>query len=156
MIWEELDQSLITLGLEASTNDEVLTKMGSLLTTSGFGKASYVEALIEREREYPTGLNIDGVGVAIPHTSVEHVERQAISIAVLAKPVTFEEMGMPEGTTVNVSLVFMLCVTDPAAHLQDLQRIVAILQDKSVLEKVLVAKTSQEVIEIIKEKESVL
>lgn len=156
MIWEELSESLIWLGLDAPTNEEVLTRMGARLTEQGFGRASYPQALVEREREFPTGLNIDGVGVAIPHTTVEHVERAAISIATLAHPVSFEEMGMPEGETVDVSLVFMLCVTDPAAHLAELQRIIAILQDKAVLQKVLQAGSAQDVIQTIKEKEQSL
>lgn len=156
MIWEELSESLVMLDLEANTNTDVLEAVGGELTKQGFGKETYVQALKEREEEFPTGLNIDGIGVAIPHTAVDYVDNAAIAIATLAKPVQFEEMGMPEGCTVDVSLVFMLAVTDPQGHLKDLQRIIAILQDKSVLNKVLEAKSAAEVIEAIKEKEQTL
>ena len=151
MIWEELNEPLIMLDVQAKTMPDVMRAVGGALTEQGYGKATYVDALIERETEYPTGLDIDGVGIAIPHTAVDYVDNAAIAVAKLAQPVTFEEMGT-DGT-VDVKLVFMLCVTDPKAHLADLQRIIAIVQDKSVLETLLTAGSAQDVIDTIKEKE---
>lgn len=153
MIWEELNEKIVMLGVEANTNEEVLEAVGGRLIEEGYGKANYVQGLKEREVEFPTGLDIDGVGVAIPHTSVDYVEKGAIAIATLTHPVAFEEMGMPEGSNVDVSLVFMLAVTDPHAHLEDLQRIIAIVQDKAVLSRIIASTDVQEVIDIIKEKE---
>ena len=60
---------------------------------------------------------------------------------------------MPEGNTVDVSLVFMLAVADPKAHLEELQRIIAIVQDRDVLMHIIESKDVQEVIETIKKKE---
>ena len=151
MIWEELSESLILLDVQAQTMEDVMRSVGGALTDQGYGKANYVDALIERETDYPTGLDIDGVGIAIPHTAVDYVEKAAIAVARLAQPVTFEEMGT-DGT-VDVKLVFMLCVTDPKAHLADLQRIITIVQDKSVLETLIDATSTQDVIDTIKEKE---
>ncbi len=153
MIWEELSESLVMIGLDAKTNVEVIEALGGRLTEEGYGKDSYVQALKEREVEFPTGLDVDGVGVAIPHPSAEHVQKSAIAIATLAHPVAFEEMGMPEGNTVDVSLVFMLAVADPKAHLEELQRIIAIVQDRDVLMHIIESKDVQEVIETIKKKE---
>ena len=153
MIWEELSESLVMLGIDAKDNEDALAIVGGKLIEQGFGKENYVEGLKAREAEFPTGLDINGVGVAIPHTSVEFVNESAIAIATLAKPVEFEEMGMDEGCTVDVSLVFMLCVTDPKAHLAELQRIIAIVQDNEVLAKIIESKSAQEVISVIKEKE---
>lgn len=155
MIWEALDRSLIVTGLEAEEEKEVLRKLGSVVVREGYAKESYVDALIAREEEFPTGLDVDGIGVAIPHTSVEHVNKVGIAIAALNRPVTFVQMGTDDETT-EVRLVFMLAVVDPNAHIDQLQRIVEIIQDKTVLAKLMKAETADEIIQIIREKEEML
>ena len=50
----------------------------------------------------------------------------------------------------------MLAVVDPSAHLEKLQRILAIIQDTDVLMKLLNVHEKQEIIEIIKKKEKEL
>ena len=89
MIWEELKPQLIFTDLEAKTYEDVMDQVGEAFIQEGYCKETYKEALKEREAEYPTGLDIDGIGVAIPHTDVSHVNRQGTAIAVLKNPVTF-------------------------------------------------------------------
>ena len=155
MIWEELNTSLIIPSLEVENFKDVMTKLGGVLIEEGYAKESYVDALIAREKEFPTGLDIDGIGVAIPHTDVSHVNKAATAIAVLDKPVSFIQMGTDD-EPVEVQLVFMLAVVDPKAHLDKLQRILAIIQDSEVLTKLLKVKDTDEIINIIKEKEKTL
>lgn len=155
MIWEELKESLIEIGMEAKSSQDVFRQLGGALTKEGYTKASYVEALAERERNYPTGLDIHGIGVAIPHTDVSHVNQSGIAIAVLKEPVTFIQMATDD-EEVKVKLVFMLSVVDPDAHLEELKQILAIIQDEKVLDKLTKVKEKQEMINIIKEKEITL
>ncbi|MBU3874572.1 PTS sugar transporter subunit IIA [Faecalicatena sp. AGMB00832] len=155
MIWEELKDSLIFTGLEAGTSDDVMKQLGAAFIKEGYCKDTYVEALMKRESEFPTGLDVDGIGVAIPHTDVSHVKEPGIAIAVLKNPVTFIQMGTDDETT-QVRLVFMLAVKDPNAHLENLQQIIAIIQDTDVLKKLLEVNEKKEIIEIIREKENLL
>ncbi len=155
MIWEELKDSLIFTGLEAGTSDDVMKQLGAAFIKEGYCKDTYVEALMKRESEFPTGLDVDGIGVAIPHTDVSHVKEPGIAIAVLKNPVTFIQMGTDD-ETIRVKLVFMLAVTDPSAHIDELQRIIEIIQDKAVLEKLFETTDKEKIIEIIREKENTL
>lgn len=155
MIWEELNESLIFTGLKAKSSDDVMETVGGAFIREEYCKESYVEALKNREAEFPTGLDIDGIGVAIPHTDVSHVNKSGIAISVLETPVTFVQMGTDDETT-EVKLVFMLAVKDPGAHMEHLQRIITIIQDKEVLGKLLEVTNKQEIIEVIKEKENLL
>lgn len=155
MIWEQLKEPLIILDMQAGSYEDVFSQLGGALVREGYAKDSYINALCAREKEYPTGLDIDGIGVAIPHTDVSHVNRAGTAIAVLKDPVTFVQMGTDD-EEVSVSLVFMLCVTDPNAHLDELQKILAVIQDTEVLKRLLKAGSTQEIIEIIKEKENSL
>jgi len=155
MIWEELNEKLIFTSLDADTSADVFQSVGGALIKEGYAKDSYVQALNDREADYPTGLNVNGFGVAIPHTSVDHVINPATAIAVLNKPVTFVEMGTDDDK-VEVRLVFMLAVTDPNHHIDELQRILAIIQDTNVLEAIMNAGSADAIINCIKEKENTL
>lgn len=151
MIWEQLEEKLIHLEVEANTCEDVLTVLGTTFIEEGYCKESYVDALIEREKEFPTGLDINGCGVAIPHTAVTHVNKAGIGIAVLKNPVTFLQMGTDD--EVEIGIVFMLAVVEPNQHLDELKRILAIIQDNQVLEKLEAAESKEEIIQIVKEKE---
>lgn len=155
MIWEELDESVIVPDLEAETWEDVMKSLGQKLIDEGYTKESYIDALLTREKDFPTGLDIDGLGVAIPHTDVSHVNKTGIAIGVLKKPVTFIQMGSDD-EEIGVKLVFMLAVTDPNAHIDELQRIIEIIQDKDVLEKLFTVTDKDTIIEVIKEKENSL
>ena len=153
MIWEQLDENLIFVELEANNNSDVMQKMGETFIKEGVCKDTYIKALIEREEEYPTGLNIDGFGVAIPHTSVEHVNEAKIAIATLKNKVDFIHMGT-DNENVEVDLVVMLAVDNPKKHLSTLQGMLEILQDKEVLYKMTQVKQKEDIIQIIKNKEA--
>ena len=155
MIWEELDKSVIVPDLEAESWEDVMKSLGQKLIDEGYTKESYIDALLTREKDFPTGLDIDGLGVAIPHTDVSHVNKAGIAIGVLKKPVTFIQMGSDD-EEIGVKLVFMLAVTDPNAHIDELQRIIEIIQDKDVLEKLFTVTDKDTIIEVIKEKENLL
>ena len=152
MIWEELDQALIFSDMEAQDYQEVMKKLGGAFIENGYAHECYIDALIAREKEFPTGLDVNGIGVAIPHTDVSHVKKPGVAIAVLKQPVDFIQMGSDDDI-VKVQLIFMLAVVDPSAHLERLQRILQVIQDTEVLEKLLKVKDQKQIIEIIKEKE---
>ena len=155
MIWEELKESLIMMDLEASSSQDVFQKLGSALTREGYTKDSYIEALSEREKNFPTGLDINGIGVAIPHTDVSHVNKPGIAIGLLKNPVSFIQMATDD-EEVKVKLVFMLSVINPEVHLEELKQILAIIQDTDVLKKLTEAEEKQQIINIIREKEIAL
>lgn len=155
MVWETLKDSLIFIDLDAKTTNDVFETLGGALTEQGYGKESYVQALKDREKDYPTALDVNGFGIAIPHTAVDHVNKEGTCIAILKDTVRFVEMGSDDDP-VDVKAVFMLCVKDPSAHMDFLQRLIGILQDNNVLEALKATGSPEEVIEVIKAKEAEL
>jgi galactitol PTS system EIIA component len=153
VIWEKLNRKLIKTGLEVSSKEDVFQELGSLFIKEGFCRESYIKALIDREKEYPTGLDIDGFGIAIPHTDVSHVIQPALAIAVLQNPVKFEIMGADEGEVVAVSIVVAMAIKEPSQHLDQVQALLKILQDGTVLSRMKQAKTAEEIVAIIQDKE---
>ena len=153
MVWEQLKEDLIFHELEVKDSSEIMEKMGDRFIKEGLCKESYITALINRESEFPTGIDVDGFGIAIPHTDVSHVNEAGIGIAILKEPVRFIQMGTDD-EEVDTKVVVMLAVDDPQKHLSTLQSILGILQDKNVLFQLSNAKEKKEIIKIIKDKEN--
>ncbi|MBB5182771.1 PTS sugar transporter subunit IIA [Catenisphaera adipataccumulans] len=155
MIWEDLNEDIIVFQSDASTSDEVFETLGKILIDKGYCKDSYVQALKDREKEYPTGINVGGFGIAIPHTDPEHVIRETESILTLKKPVRFTQMGSTD-IPVDVKLVMMLTIKDPKAHIKKLQRIITLVQDQQLLKNIYDSDSADRVIQLIKEKEDAI
>lgn len=117
---------LSVLDLAATTWPDVLHELGARAVSAGYAKATFVDALVEREQHAPTGLPTT-VPVAIPHVDPASVLRSGIGLARLAEPVPWGEMGAP-GRQVDVVAVLVLLVGESHAHVDLLSRLMQVLQ----------------------------
>lgn len=140
-----LHEDLVMLDYAASGSEDLLEGLAKVLKAQGYVKDSFAQAVIEREKVFPTGLNTPGVKVVMPHTDPKHVNKPAILVAKLRQPVKFSEMGN-SGKEVAAQLVFMLAVTDPKGHLETLGKLMAIFSDGEKLLEVYHAKSKQALI----------
>ncbi|VBB05077.1 phosphoenolpyruvate-dependent sugar phosphotransferase system eiia 2 [Lucifera butyrica] len=143
-----LDLDLIKLNLKAATAAEVIKTLGELMAAKQYVKDSYVAAVLEREKNLPTGLLIGDQGVAIPHTDSAHVNQSKIAVASLRSPAVFHLMVSP-GEKIDVSLVFLLAVKEPASQVQLLKNLMAVFQNRELLIKLKRAGTSEEVARLL-------
>lgn len=144
-----IDLDLVLLDMEAKTSRDVIGKLGKLMLSKNDVKDSYIEAVIAREEELPTGLSIGDFYVAIPHTDSNHVNKSSIAIATLKSPVEFREMVDPD-KKINVELVFLLAVKDPKEQVTLLKSLMSVFQNKQLLMKLRTAKEKTEVAELLK------
>lgn len=144
-----IDPSLVRIGVSAKNCEELITDMGTILQEKGFVKLSYVQALLEREREFPTGIAAEGVGVAIPHSDASHVLKTTTAVCVLKEPITFHVMGGAEEDIIDVSIVFMLAINNPKDHLAFLQRLLGLFANADIMNRIQRAEDSVKVAEII-------
>jgi PTS system galactitol-specific IIA component len=143
-----INKELVLLDIEANDKVDLLTKLSSILKEKGYVKKSYVNAVVEREKVFPTGLITESGGVAIPHTDAEHVEKSTILFAKLKKPVTFKEMGNNKND-VSAEMVFMLAISDPSKQAPTLSKLMSIFVNKSLLLKLKNSKDSKEIVDIL-------
>lgn len=87
----------------------------------------FCSACLEREKVFPTGLETE-LGVAIPHTTADHVHENAICVLRLKQPVKFCRMDDPAEET-EVHFVFNLAMRDSEQQLNTLRAIVRLIQD---------------------------
>lgn len=133
-----VSQALITIVEELLSKEEIVRKVSAPLLAAGLVKSSYPNALLEREKSFPTGLPTEGIGVAIPHTDCEHVIMAAIAIGILRHPTQFQNMVDPE-QTIDVRILFMLAIDEPHGQVEMLQRLTDVLQDASLLQSLAVS-----------------
>ena len=98
--------------LEADNQEQLFDQVATLLEEKKVVTDTYRLALIEREKMFPTGLDMEFLGkdlpnVAIPHTDTIHNLTENVVVVRLAKPVTFHNMIAPD-KEVEVSLLFFI------------------------------------------------
>lgn len=147
----KINPDLLVFDLVKKDATEVIEYLAGLLYQGGFVKETYLEAILKREKEFPTGLFLTGYNIAIPHTETCEVNQAAIAVAVLKKPIIFRYMADPS-QEVPVSLVFMLAIKDPKAQVPVLAQIMKIVGREEKL-KALVNAEDQATFKDILEKE---
>ncbi|VFI06615.1 PTS system transporter subunit IIA [Streptococcus pneumoniae] len=98
--------------LEADNQEQLFDQVATLLEEREIVTPTYREALITREKSFPTGLDMEFLGkdlpnVAIPHTDIVHNLAEKVVVVRLEKPVTFHNMIAPD-KEVEVSLLFFI------------------------------------------------
>ncbi|MDK2879457.1 MAG: galactitol system component [Thermoanaerobacteraceae bacterium] len=129
-----LNPDLIQINVEAQNKEQIIKSLAKLLISGGYVRESYMDAVLEREKVFPTGLPTEGVGVSIPHADIKHVIKPAIAVAILRNPVKFDVMGNPD-ESVDVKLVFMLAIKESNMQVNMLKNLVSVFQDKKLLLK---------------------
>lgn len=123
---------------KALTFSEVVDELSVNLIEHDLVTPDYPAAVKAREVEFPTGLPTEPIGVAIPHTDPKYVRQNAISVAVLKKPIQMTVMGT-EDEKVDVSMVFLLSLGQSNKQLNILAKIMKIVQDQDALNKIMEA-----------------
>ena len=137
-----LDENLIVLGADAETDEECIILAGQLFQKYGYVEKGYADAVVAREKEYPTGLPGDGISIAIPHTNNKFVNRPCIGVVIPKEPVIFGIMGTKEDK-LSCEVIFPLVVKDSDMQITMLQEMMKIIQDGELLKKIHDAKSKR-------------
>lgn len=138
------DRNLIFLHQEAASREEIIGRLASALQEQGYIGPDYLDAVLAREEEFPTGLPSEGVYVAIPHAFCGDVRKTGVAAAVLDTPVDFVNMG-DEDEILPCSMVFLMCNAEGAdSHIDDLQEMMGMFSEPELLVKLFEARDVEE------------
>lgn len=136
----------IKINLESTEKEECLAELLEVIVARqpSISRREAMEALVDREEKSSTAVL---PGIAIPHAICKSAKKSAIAIGISKKDIDFD---------VPVNIVFELLFeqNDVEFHMNILKSIVQLLDNKTFKNKVLNAKSSQEVFDIIDEIES--
>jgi galactitol PTS system EIIA component len=137
------DPALARLNVEAPDKREAIAVLADALQAAGKVRETFLEAVLQREAEFPTGLPTPGAAIAIPHTDVQHCMEPAVAVGTLRDAVRFEEMGSP-GSTLDVRIVFLLSITNPEDHVEWLSRLSSAFQTPQLAQRLLESTTTEQ------------
>lgn len=146
-----IKKGVVLANLSANSKEDVFKALYGELYKRGKVKASFYKGLVNREAEFPTGLELNKYNVAIPHTDAEHVIDSCISVVTLKNPVTFQCME-DQNKSLAVRIVFMLAIGEAHSHIKMLQSLIMLIQNDEFLKKVLAAKDTDEIFKQVIEK----
>lgn len=135
--------------LKADTFDEVVTYMGNEMNSKGYVNGLYVNAVIEREKKSPTGLQIGEHVIAIPHAEKDYVNKPLLSVATLKRPIKIYSMIQPE-EELQTQLIFLMAVKEPDKQVQMLSKLMAVFQDEELLKELEEVISKEEMLNILK------
>jgi PTS system nitrogen regulatory IIA component len=125
---------------------EALQRLGILLASGlgGTGDAAEIErVLAERERLQSTGV---GSGVAIPHGSMEGIERLTGAVLLCPQPIDFDAI---DGAPVSIFFAVIGPKRATGEHLKTLARISRLLRDEGFRQRLLEVPTGSSAFELI-------
>lgn len=148
---EIIDLDLIELNYEAENKEDVVTRLSELLERKGKVKESFREAVLEREKSFPTGLKGQHISFALPHTDAEHVKETGLAVALLKNTVQFSSMD-DLSKKIDVNTVVVMAVKDKSKQVKVLQNLIAMMQDEEITEKLQNSEDKNEILKIFEEK----
>lgn len=148
-ITDLLKREGISLGVKPKNKGEAIETLVALHEKCGnlSDTAAYKQGILAREEMGTTAI---GMEVAIPHAKSEAVKAPALTAITVPAGVDY---GAPDGAPCK--LIFMIAATtDGDVHLEVLARMMQMLMDESFTAKLKAAKTPDEFLRIIDEKET--
>ena len=140
--------NLVFFDLEANSREEFFQKLGEELSKQGYIKDTWYDAILTREKSYPTGLECEQIKVAIPHTDPEHLEKPYIAVVKPSKPITFDFMaGM--GDPVDAELIVNLGIKHEGGQVEILQQLMGIFMNEEAVKEIMAQTTQEGMVEAI-------
>ena len=144
-----LTEDLIKVNIPGDTKDDVINYIIDLAQNSNKIKDidKVRHAIFDREKIMSTGV---GKGFAIPHGKTDAVSDIVAAFGITEKPIDYQSLDHEP-----VRLVFLLVGKDSlvGAHIKLLSRISRLMNKEELRVKLLEAKTSAEILQLLKEEE---
>ena len=140
----KFDDDAVDFNVGQLSKNEALIYLTKKLEIKNYVSDKYSQSIVNREKDYPTGLQFSDITVAIPHGDASFVYQSSMAIGICRPPIRFHDMGDIENE-VNVDMIVLLAINDSTHHIDILNRLFNIFQNP-VLAKELKAATSAEII----------
>lgn len=146
---EDLFRSDCVFISDKTTKEEIFAEVGSALLTKGWVTEDFAAHVIEREKNYPTGIDLEILqrnlpNVGVPHTESMYVKTRMIVPIKLKQDVMFHNMIDPS-KEMSVRFLFMILNNDPEGQANMLAAIMDFLtkSDAEALNKVFASEDKE-------------
>lgn len=143
-----INENLIELNLDATTQREVISQLTSLLGEQGRidSESAFIQGVLEREAEFSTGF---GNGFAIPHCKSDTVKTASIIIGKTTNEIEWNSLD-------DKPVTFIIMLAIPATeggttHLQILAALSGKLMDDEFRDQLMNVTQPKQILELIDE-----
>lgn len=143
-----ISEPLIFTQASYQTSDDLFEGVSKQAFQLGKVRDDFLARVKEREATFPTGIQLENLGVAIPHTDAECVLEEFVAVVVNQEPVEFKNME-DINQSVPASIVFVLGLNQAHAQLEMLQSLMGLLQNDAVLKDIIAVASAQDVLTIV-------
>ncbi len=149
-ITDLLSKDAISLGVSVSSKENAIDTLIELMDKNGNlkDKAQFKKGILEREEMSTTAI---GAGIAIPHSKNEAVTKAALASMTVPNGVDYDSM---DGEPSNLFFMIAAPAEGSDVHLEVLSRLSMILMDDEFRKNLLSAKSVDEYLTMIDQKES--
>ena len=130
IISQLVQKDLINLEGKGETKQELLKNLAETLFEKGYVNDGFAKAILEREEEFPTGLQLE--------------KKPFIYVVKLATPVTFIQMGTSD-VEVDVHFVVVLGISEPKNQTGLLVELMNVFQQEAFIEALQNGQTEEEI-----------
>lgn len=142
-------KELININNQSQTIEEFFKTSSEKLLELEFVKKSFFNAINEREKIFPTGLQMKHIIVAIPHTDVEHIIKPFVYINKLSRSqLEFVQMSTDD-ITIKPEYIFILGIKDPKEQVGLLSTLMELFNDEEFVKKLNNSKTEDEIYNLL-------
>lgn len=148
MIEKYLNKDCIWLNQEQKNKEDLFTVCAKRLETLDLVEPEYLKALLEREKQFPTGLQMENYAVAIPHADPSVIKKDFIAVVTLKETI---KMYCMEDTSkeADVKTFFLLGLKNGESHLKILREFITMIQNEDIINALHKVEDENEVINII-------
>ncbi|MDT2660746.1 PTS sugar transporter subunit IIA [Enterococcus hulanensis] len=130
-----LDNLIVILDEEYENDIDLFRKVVESEKVRPFVKDSYFDAIVAREKEYPTGISGPFIDFAIPHTDPQHLVEAFVVVIRPKGFVEFNPMGMAEEKA-EAKLIVMLGIQKDGQQVEMLQKLMAFFMDETEIDDI--------------------
>lgn len=140
-----LSSSVISVNLPGKTKGEVIEALMDILMATGKvrDRDAAMRAILEREQKMSTGIQN---GVAIPHGKTDVVDDLVACFGIKKEGIDFDAL---DGEKSRIFIMTLSPVNRSGPHVQFLAEISQLLTDSEKRARLLSAKSSEEVLDIL-------
>ena len=144
----QIRDELVFMNYEAEDKTVMLEQIADWLFERGYVTKEFKRSILERERLYPTGMKLDDIQFAIPHTDADYIITPGVVFIQLKDRLEFTQMATFDDK-VYPKIIFLLMMHKDGSQVELLQDIIGRCTAEGFVASLEEAKTREEIMSII-------
>lgn len=149
-------EKLITKGnienIDCKNQEEFFNKVNEELKRLDYVESSFLDAIKDREKKFPTGLQTNKYCIALNHVDSCHVKVNALFIYKLKNKILYKRMDNP-AEELPVFYVFVLLIKDHDLQVKAISGLCRLFTNDEFMDSLSKFSSKQDLLDFIKRKE---